>query len=187
MRLARAAIVALLLAAAAWPEGPRIHAERELSAGTEALRYVITHPGELPDAAGALDRIAQVAAATESALPGDPRPVILEGSARLVQGDAARAVASYRRALRLGERAETDLNLARALERQGRDDDARAAYLRAAWISPALLPAMLPDVAARVAPEIARLEKELREGRLAAPPPLPGQGPAPQAAGRLPR
>ncbi|MEO8431998.1 MAG: hypothetical protein ABI592_10850 [Acidobacteriota bacterium] len=173
MRIARAAGLAVLLALLVWPERGRIHAERELSAATDALRYVLTHPGDLPDAPGALDRIAQVAAATETALPGDPRPVILEGSARLVAGDGERALAAYRRALALGERAETDLNLARACERLGREPAARAAYLRAAWVSPALLPVMLPDVAIRLTPEIARLEAELARGALRAPPPLP--------------
>ncbi len=176
MRLARAAVVAALLVAAAWPETGRMHAERELSAATEALRYVLTHPGELPDVPRSLDGIAQVAEATEPALPGDPRPVILQGSARLVGGDAARALLFYRRALSLGERAETDLNLARAEERLGREPAARAAYLRAAWVGPALLRSMLPDVAAWVAPEVTRLERELRAGRLAAPPPLPESG-----------
>lgn len=173
MRLARGALLAALLAAALWPERARYQAERELSAATSALRYVLGHPAELSDPAGALDRIALVAAATEPALPGDPRPVVLEGSARLVRGEAERALGIYRRALALGERAETDLNLARAYERLGREEAARAAYLRTAWISPALMRAMLPDVAAAIGEEVARLEKELKEGRLKTPPPLP--------------
>jgi hypothetical protein len=45
--------------------------------------------------------------------------------------------------------------------------------VRAAWISPPLIASMLPDVAAPVQAEVLRLEKELREGRLAAPPRLP--------------
>jgi len=99
--------------------------------------------------------------------------VVLEGSARLIQGEAQRALGIYRRALSLGERAETDLNLARAYERLGREPDARAAFLRAAWVSPVLLRAMLPDVAATAAAEMARLEKELKAGKLSAPPLLP--------------
>ena len=173
MRLARGALLAALLVAAVWPEPSRYHAERELRAATDALRYVLTHSRDFPDPSGALDRIARVAAAAQTPLPGDPRPVVLEGSARLIQGDAQRALQVYRRALSLGERAETDLNLARAYERLGREPEARAAFLRAAWVSPVLLRAMLPDVAATAAAEVARLEKELKEGKLSRPPPLP--------------
>ena len=173
MRAARGLALAILLAAALWREPARAHAEREIRAATEALRYVLTHSSELPDAPGALDRIALVAIAAEPALPGDPRPVLLEGAARLVNGQADRALETYRRALALGERGETDLNLGRALERAGREEEARQAFVRAAWISPPLLVSMLPDVAAAAQAEVGRLEKELREGRLKAPPPLP--------------
>jgi tetratricopeptide (TPR) repeat protein len=173
VRLARGALLGALLVAALWPERSRYHAERELRAATDALRYVLTHPGDFPDPAGALDRIALVAAAAQAPLPGDPRPVVLEGSARLIQGEAQRALEIYRRALSLGERAETDLNLARAYERLGREPEARATFLRAAWVSPVLLRAMLPDVAATAAAEMARLDKELKAGKLSASPPLP--------------
>ena len=44
-----------------------------------------------------------------------------------VRGEAARAIEAYRSALALGERAELDLNLGRAYERLGREEDARAA------------------------------------------------------------
>jgi tetratricopeptide (TPR) repeat protein len=173
VRVARGLLLAVLLAGALWREPPRAHAEREIRAATEALRYVLLHGNELPDVSGALDRIGLVATAAEPALPGDPRPVLLEGAARLVNGEGDRALESYRRALALGERGETDLNLGRALERVGREEDARAAFVRAGWISPPLIASMLPDVAAPAQAEVLRLEKELAEGRLHAPPPLP--------------
>jgi tetratricopeptide (TPR) repeat protein len=173
MRLVRGLLLAALLAAAVWREPARLHAEREIRAATEALRYILTHSNEVPDASGALDRTALVAAAAAPALPGDPRPVLLEGAARLVNGQSDRALDAYRRALALGERGETDLNFGRVLERIGREEDARAAFTRAVWISPPLLASMLPDVAAAAQAEVSRLEKELREGRLAAPPRLP--------------
>lgn len=177
MRLLRAILLAVILAGLVWPERARYRADRDLRAATDALRFVLTHPTELSDPPAALENIARVAAAAGPPLPGDPRPPVLEGSARLVRGEAARALEAYRRALSYGERAETDLNLARAYERLGREAEARAAYLRAAWVSPALLTAMLPDVAAPTATELDRLEKELRAGRLTAPPPLPAAGP----------
>jgi tetratricopeptide (TPR) repeat protein len=173
VRLARGALLAALFAAALWPERARYQAERELHRATEALRYVLTHSTEVSDPPAALERIALLAAATGPALPGDPRPPILEGSARLVRGEAERAVDDYRRALAMGERAEIDLNLGRAYQRLGREAEARAAFVRAAWISPILLRAMLPDDANVAGAEVARLEKELAAGRLSDPPPLP--------------
>ncbi|MEP6769534.1 MAG: hypothetical protein ABJC61_12755 [Acidobacteriota bacterium] len=173
MRIARPALVAAALALLLWREPARYHAEREIRAATEALRYVLTHSSELPDAAGALDRIGAVARSAVPPLPGDARPLVLEGSARLVRGEPHRALELYRRANEDGERAETDLNLARALERLGREEAARAAYTRAAWVSPALLRAMLPDAAEAARIRVTALEHDLKAGRLRKPPPLP--------------
>jgi hypothetical protein len=50
---------------------------------------------------------------------------------------------------------------------------ADAAFVRALWISPALLRAVPPGFAERAGAEIARLEAELAAGRLTAPPPMP--------------
>ena len=173
MKIARPLLVAGALALLLWREPARYHAEREIRAASDALRYVLTHSAELPDAAGALDRVANAAAAVRTALPGDSRPLVLEGSARLVRGEPDRARDAYDRANAEGERAETDLNLARALERLGREDEARAGYVRAAWVSPALLGAMLPDVADLTRSRVAKLEEDLKQGILTAPPPLP--------------
>ncbi len=173
MRIARPLLITAGFALLLWREPARYHAEREIRAASEALRYVLTHATELPDAAGALDRVARAGADVRAALPGDSRPLVLEGSARLVRGEPERARELYDRANAEGERAETDLNLARALERLGREEDARAGYVRAAWVSPALLGAMLPDVAESTGARVARLEEELNHGRLTAPPPRP--------------
>lgn len=174
MRIARAALFAVVLAALLWPERARYQAERELRRASEAIRFVLTHHEEISDPPAALDQIALLAAAAGQPLPGDPRPPVLEGSARLVRGEAGRALETYRRALAFGERAETDLNMGRAYERLGREPEARACFVRAAWISPALTGAMLPDVAEMARAEVSRLETELKEGRLERPPPLPG-------------
>ncbi len=149
--------------------------ERELRVASGALRIVLTRPGEVADPPGALERIAQVATSAADGLPGDPRPWILAGSARLVAGEPDRAIDHYRQALALGERPETVLNLGRAYEALGQTEKARAAYVRALWVSPALLPALLPDVAQPLSAEVARLEAQLRAGRLKAPPPLPDE------------
>lgn len=173
MKVLRGAAAALLLAGALAPELARYRAERMLRVAASAFSIVLTHPSEVADPAAALGRIAAIGIAAVPGLPGDSRPLILSGGARLASGQLDAAIDNYREALRLGERAETDLNLGRAYEGKGEAARSHAAFLRAVWISPALLPALLPDLAAKLRADLARLEEELRAGRLKAPPPLP--------------
>jgi hypothetical protein len=174
-RLLRAAVVTAVLVVLVRPELSRYRAERTLRAAIDALRVILTHPNEVADPPGALERTAQAAASAIAPLPGDPRPRLVEGSARYVRGDWQRALEIYLGALALGERGEIDLNVARSLERLGREEDARAAFVRAVWVSPALLASILPDVQAPVAAEVTRLEAELSKGNLAKPPPMPAR------------
>ena len=173
MRILRGLLLAGVLAWALAPELPRYVAERMLRPATDSLRYLVSHPGEVSEPRGALDRIQEMALAAAPGLPGDSRPLVLAGSCRLVGADIAGALEFYRRALDLGERPEIDLNAGRAYESNGETAKAAAAFLRAVWISPALAPALLPDVKIRALSEYERLEAELRAGRLASPPPLP--------------
>ncbi|HTD52547.1 MAG TPA: hypothetical protein VK780_05950 [Thermoanaerobaculia bacterium] len=171
MKILRGALAVILLAGALAPEFARYRAERLLRLATSAFSIVLTHSSEVADPAAALDRIAAIGMAAAPGLPGDSRPLILAGGARLASGQLDQAIENYLEALRLGERAETDLNLGRAYEGKGDTAQSHAAFLRAAWISPALLPTLLPDLAAPLRDEVARLEADLRAGRLKAPPP----------------
>ena len=173
LRILRGLALAGALAALLAPEFKRYRAERLVRLGTEALRQLVAHPNEVADPRGALSRIEQIALSAAPALPGDSRPWILAGSTRLVGGEPDHAIAFYRHALGLGERAEIDINLGRAHEAQGDVPKSRAAYLRAVWISPPLLNALLPDVAREIQPELERRETLLKEGKLSSPPPLP--------------
>jgi tetratricopeptide (TPR) repeat protein len=172
MRILRGLLLAGVLAWALAPEFPRYRAERMLRPATDALRYLVSHPGDVSDPRGALDRIQEIALSAASGLPGDSRPVVLAGSCRLVGADTAGALEFYRKGLGLGERAEIDLNMGRAYEASGETEKAAAAFLRAVWISPALAPALLPDLKAPALSEYQRLEGELRAGRLKQPPQL---------------
>ena len=49
-------------------------------------------------------------------------------------------------------------------------DYAEASFLRAVWISPALLRAVPREFATRVEAELRKLEVDLKTGRLSAPP-----------------
>jgi tetratricopeptide (TPR) repeat protein len=173
VRYARGAAAILLLAWALAPELSRYRAERLLFVGTQTLRYLLAHASEVKDPPAVLERVAAIALEASGGLPGDPRPWILAGGARLVKAELDLAIANYREALARGERAETDLNLGRAYEAQGDRRKSRAAFLRAVWISPALFSAVLPDVAATLWEDLARFEADLKAGRLKAPPPLP--------------
>jgi len=173
MRTVRAILVCGLLAAAAWPELPRYSAERRLRAATEALRFLLTGQVAVVDPGAAFGRVADVALSAATALPGDPRPWVLAGSAHLSAGGGARALELYREASARGERAEIDLNLGRAYTLLGTEASAKAAYIRGGWVSPALLDSLPPDTARQIRSAITHLEAELAAGRLAAPPPGP--------------
>ncbi len=173
MRLVRGAAVILLLAWAVSPELPRYRGERLLRVGEDALRFLVAHPNEVPDPALALGRVETLASDAARGLPADPRPWLLIGGSRLVRGMPEAAIESYALANARGERAETDLNLGRSYEALGDEPRSHAAFLRAVWISPPLLSAILPDIAASLRQDLARLDAELKAGRLASPPALP--------------
>jgi O-antigen ligase len=173
VRILRGLLLAGILAWALAPEIPRYRAERVLRPAADSLRYLVSHPGEISDPPKVLDHIQEFALTAAPGLPGDSRPLVLAGSCRLVGADPAGAIDFYRKALGLGERAEIDLNLGRAYEAGGETEKAAAAFLRAVWISPALFPALLPDLQPALRERTGELEKQLRKGRLTAPPPLP--------------
>lgn len=170
--LRRITLVAVL-AALAWPEIPRYVAERKLRASQGALRFVLTNMSEVTDPPAALARVADWALNAAGALPGDPRPFVLAGGARFAAREGDRAIGLFRSALATGERAEIDLNLGRACDTLGRRDEARAWFVRGGWVSPPLLSTLLPDIVGPIRAEVARLEAELKAGRLKAPPPMP--------------
>jgi cytochrome c-type biogenesis protein CcmH/NrfG len=173
-RLLPSALLLAALAALVWPEIPRYAAERRVGYATTAFRALLDRSGD-PETALNIAALGEAALGTTGRLPGDPRPWVLAGSSCLVTGRPERALEFYREAFATGERAEIDLNLGRAYAMSKRDSSARAAYLRAGWISPEILAAQPAEVRDPALAEIGRLAEELRRGRLAAPPPLPSE------------
>jgi tetratricopeptide (TPR) repeat protein len=173
MKALRAAALGIALAALASPEILRYAAERRLARANAAFDLVLTRPAEVPSVLGMLEAITEAAVSVAPVLPGDPRAWVLAGSSQLVARNAERALGCYREALASGERAEIHLNYGRAAALSGRASVADAAFVRAMWISPALLRAVPPGFAERAAAEVARLEAELAAGRLTSPPPPP--------------
>ena len=101
------------------------------------------------------------------------RPLLAAAAADLVAKRPQRALEHYRAALALGERAETDLNAGRAFAMLDQRPDAFAAFVRAGWLSPYLIPAMPAAAQPLVEAEVARRAAALQDGTLLTPPPLP--------------
>jgi tetratricopeptide (TPR) repeat protein len=173
MRILRAAAVLVALAALALPEVLRYAAERRLARANAAFDYVLARPAEVENAIGVLEALTEAAVTTAPVLVGDSRAWVLAGSSQLVARNAERALGCYREALAVGERAEIHLNLGRAAALAGQKGTADAAFLRALWISPALVRAVPPEFVTQALVDVARLEAELKAGRLTTPPPRP--------------
>jgi hypothetical protein len=167
----RIAGAALLLLALLAPEVEDYRAEHRLRTLTTAFRTLVRPPpGASRDAA--LLAVEAGALAVASVQTGDHRALLLAGSARLLARDAGAALAHYRAALRRGERAEIDLNLARAHLLRRDLEPAQAALLRSAWISPALAHGLPADARRSLLREVKLLSRALRAGRLTEPPAL---------------
>lgn len=166
--------VAALLALAVVPELSRYAAERRLADVTATLQGIVAGGRVVPEARPRLEALATIASATADADPSDTRGLVAAGTAMLVAGDPREAERWYRSALARGERAEIDLNLARALALAGRQQDAEVALRRAVWVSPALIDTLPAAERPRLTSELAGLEARLRRGELDGPPPLPG-------------
>lgn len=171
-RIALGAIVIAALVVLVRPEFGRYAAERRVGWATNAFRALLDRVGD-PETARNVAAVGEIAVGSAARLPGDPRPWVLAGSACLVTGRPERALEFYREAFETGERAEIDLNLGRAYAMTHRDDAARAADVRAGWISPEIVATLPADVRDPIVAEIDRLAAELSSGHLDAPPPLP--------------
>ncbi len=173
MKILRALLVLGLLIAVLRPETSRYAAERRLRVAGAAFQFLFAQSEGVPDTNAALDRVAELALSAARPLPGDSRPWVLAGSAHLAAGRGERALELYQSALARGERAEIDMNLGRANALLGREENARGAFLRGGWVSPALLEFLPPEVSQLIRAQITHLEAELAAGRLREPPRAP--------------
>ena len=165
--------LALLLVVVLLPELSRYAAERRLYEVASVLQAVGSGSRGVPNPGVAAMWAVSRATDVSSRLPGDWRPFVLAGSGLLLIRQPDQALLRYRQALELGERPEIDFNIGRVYASLGLERHASAAFVRAAWISPALLLWLPPAKADSVSTELAKLQEALAEGRLAAPPALP--------------
>jgi O-antigen ligase len=172
MKSIGAALIGLALVAALVPEFFRYRAERRLYEASSIFRSLLNEGNAAMGETALLDATATRAMRAAEGLAGDSRPLILAGSARLLQRRPNEALTLYRRALRIGERAEIDLNIGRALALAGNQRAASAAILRAVWINPALISALPDQVQAPLKAALNEDVERLTSHRLSTPPPL---------------
>jgi tetratricopeptide (TPR) repeat protein len=163
--------IAFLLALL-WPELQRYAAEYRLAQAAARLDRALSR---VDQGQAAMDSVVEAQRLTNLAgiaLPGDARPVMLEGIALILSGQSQQAIAVLEAGIAQGERPEFTLNLGRARAAAGDEAGARAAFLRSGWASPTALGTLPKPVRESLLLEIQQLDSELRAGRLQAPPPL---------------
>lgn len=165
--------LSLLVVVALVPEVTRYSAERKLNRASAMLKSVFARPVSPSQAGAMVAWAASTASAAATDLPGDWRPLNVAASAWFVAKRTDQALDRYRAALALGERPEIDANVGRAYMSLGQRDRAAAAFLRAGWISPAVLWALPDGPRDLLLSELATLEQQLKAGQLRAPPPPP--------------
>jgi len=105
MKSIGAALAGLALVAALVPEFVRYCAERHLYEASAIFRSLLAEGNAAAGETATLDAVATLAMRVAEGLAGDSRPLILAGSARLLERRPGEALALYRRALGIGERA----------------------------------------------------------------------------------
>lgn len=166
MRMLRvaAAIVLLLLVV---PEFARYAAERRLRRVTTAAAMLRTARGGVEQRERELRGLSETARGIHT-WPGDWRPLEAAASASLFGKDPAGAIRLYRRCLALGERPDVvyDLGVAFANVRDAARAD--AAFLRAAWLSPAIAGQLDARAPTAYMKRTDAIEQRLESGTLAA-------------------
>ena len=105
--------------------------------------------------------------------PRSATALLAWGSVQSLRGEREVSYALYARSVRLEERAESDLNLGRAASALGRDQEARALFVRSVWIQPRLLDALPPGERDAVAAAVASASEGLKQGGRVPPAPPP--------------
>lgn len=164
------ALVALIVLLA--PEFPRYRAEYQMVGASVRLQRALTGAVQGETALRSVAEAQQLAHAATRDLPGDPRPVLLEGIALILTGQAAQAARVLEMAISKGERPEFLINLGRARSALGNEAGAHTAFVRAAWASPSSIVTLPKSMQQALLQEVQQLELELQAGRMNAVPPL---------------
>lgn len=169
MKIVRIVAALGLLAVVVSQEMSRYRAERELRRLTTAAMVAMSGRVAGPTAGALLRGASERLEELGRAMPGDPRPRMYAASAAMLAGAPQRAIELYYSALACGERGETDVNLGLAFVRM-EDSRAEAMFVRAVWLSPALIDSVPETYRERVRHIIARRSAP---GGAVEPPALP--------------
>lgn len=172
MRRLVQSLAVLALIVLIWPEFARYRTEYRLVEAVGRLERALTGKDQGATALASVAEAQRLAHAAAATLPGDARPVMLEGIALILGGRPADAVRVLEAGIAAGERPEFTINLGRARSALGDEVGAHAALLRSAWASPAAIVTLPKPMQASLLEEVRRLETELRAGRMTAVPPL---------------
>ncbi|MEO8459297.1 MAG: hypothetical protein ABI451_02105 [Dokdonella sp.] len=167
-RMVAIVVLGLLL----WPELGRYRAEWLLADGNARLERVLRGATTGNDAMHMADAARNEAQRAAVVLVGDPRPILQQSIALLLQQRGTEAIALLTPAIAAGERPELTINLGRARGISGDSTGASAAFLRTAWISPAAIATLPKAMRGDLLDQVKSLEADLRNGRLTAAPPL---------------
>lgn len=172
MKALRLGVFVLALLVLGVPELLRYRSERVLYRAV-GLAQVLASRGAVPSRGLVVDRADALARSAARGLPGDPRPPMARGTAHLAAGHAPEAHAAFVEALAAGERADALLGLGLSEALSGEVLPAREAFLRAAWISPSLIPRIPDRDRTFVRNEVLKRERLLRAGQPVPVPPSP--------------
>ena len=172
MKLLRVGALAISLLVLVIPELVRHASERSLYRAV-GLSQIISSGGAGSSRGLLLERVDTLVQDASRGLPGDPRPLMTRGIAELAANHIPEAREAFSGSLRLSERADALLGLGFCEAAAGRAGPAREAFLRAGWISPALIPRIPEPERTFVTNEVSRLERLLLMGRLVSIPPPP--------------
>jgi hypothetical protein len=162
----------LALVLLAWPEIDAYRGELLLARTRTRLADVLNGATRGDAAIREVQTALDDAQQAEEYLPGDQRPVLSASVALLLLHRGAEAVVVLQPAIAEGERPELILNLGRARGILGDEKAAQAAFLHAAWASPAAVATLPAAIREPLLDRVKQLEQDLRAGRLQQVPPL---------------
>lgn len=167
----RLLLCALFAAAAIW-QCHLYRAEHRVEEGLNRLDDVLRSKTAPAERIASVTRTRTLGEEALAIAPGETRAVLVTGTALtlLRQADAARSLLDAK--VRSGERPELLLALGRARAAAGDEPGARAAFLRAAWASPLSVQTLPQALRNELLNEVARMDRELRDGQLRAAPAL---------------
>ena len=165
-------MLALILAACAWPEIGSYRGEWLLADANARISAAFKGAIGGPAAVTAVQSALTQAQHAAGSLPGDQRPALASAIALLLLHRGTEAAAVLDAAIAAGERPELTLNLGRACGIAGDEAGAQAAFLRTAWASPPAIATLPAAIRAPLLERVKQLEEDLRAGRLQEVPPL---------------